>query len=433
MRFIQQLTETINPQLSSVVASVSRDNMLEQFYAIYIMRLCDKALLAELSILPDTANFFEKIWSEQTERDIICQELSLSHHLKKDKTLKLISASSPLIYQQIKQQANKENLPIFDFLQQHINDIKTLFPIWIDLVIAQEILSAEPQADVQVENLNDTANIDNNNANINNNIDNQEQAVYPELLKSNKKSKRKKGQALRRKKPANSQDATQHKKILTIAIVLLILNLMIVGVLLWLKKISDAETEVILTPEQAINNEPSLAKEPEKQVNSQDIAVFSAKPSEDKDKIPTQAPQENGKNGTQFEQANSKNIVISSAQPIQAVPPAQANNQGFVMQPAPPAQATNQNMAVPPAQPAQPMNVPPNRQSNIPPPAQQMPIYNEPAIVNPPPQQPMPNERVFEFGNDRNDYGNNGGISEAEFKELTNVEIVAEDVENQAE
>ncbi len=87
-------------------------------------------------------------------------------------------------------------------------------------------------------------------------------------------------------------------------------------------------------------------------------------------------------------------------------------------------------MAVPPAQPPQPMGMPPNPQMNMQ--QQPMPAYNEPPVIDNPPQQSMsmtqsPSEMVFEFNN------NDSGISEAQLDELTNVEIISEKLENEAQ
>ncbi len=452
MRFIQQLTETINPQLSDIVSSVSSDNMLEQFYAIYIMRLCDKALLAQLSVMTDTTNLLEKVWSQKSHRDMICHELSISHHLEEEMTLQLISQASPLVYQHVAQQANTDGVTIFDFLQSHIGDIKTLFPIWIDSVISRAILSGEPQADVEapmpsapIEENNECAEITPpeptptpsvNPENLDD-VENKEQPVYTNLPRGKKRVRGKKTKSPRRKKPATPQDKARIKKILIIAIPLIVLNLIIVIAWLWFKKTSDAQAnepaEVVLTQQQDPNNQdypipPAQPIEP----NNQDMAT------------PPQQPQQMGIPPQQPQQANGQNIAVPPAQPQQpinqnvGVPPQQPQqpiNQNMVVPPAQPPQANYQNM-VPPAQPQQPMMdmPPPNVQMNMQqPPPQQMPAYEPPVVNNPPPQQSMsisqsPNEMVFEFNNN-----DNGGITEEQLDELTNVEIIAEELENETQ
>ncbi len=440
MRFIQQLTETINPRLSDIISSVPSDNMLEQFYAIYIMRLCDKALLAQLSVLTDTSNLFERAWTQKSHRDIICRELSQSHHLEEELTFQLISEASPLVYQQIEQQANHEGLSVFDFLQSHVNDIKMFFPIWIDSVISKAILSGEPQKDVEPPTvpsaLIDNDEVDENFTEMNTadtpapienqdivenintpNVDAEEQPAYAGLAKGKKKTKRKKTKAPRRKKPLSEQDKARRKKILIIAIPLIILNFIIIGAWLWFKKTSDAEKftqdEVILTTQQNEDNQ-GYAVPPAQPIesNNQDMGMF-----------PPQPPQADGQNmgmpPQQGQQANGQNMGVPPMNQ-NMVPPAQ---------PPQPQPSINQNM-VPPAQPPQPMNMPPNGQMDMQP-QPPMPAYNEPPVVNAPPQQPTaviqsPNEMVFEFNNN-----DEGGISEAQLDELTNVEIISEKLENQ--
>ncbi len=320
MRFIQQLTETINPQLSHIVSSVPSDNMLEQFYAIYIMRLCDKALLAQLSVMTDTSKLFENIWSEKSQRDIICHELSLSHHLEEKLTLQLISEASPLVYQRIKQQASEDGLSIFDFLQTHVSEIKTLFPIWIDSIISEAILSGKPQADVEPPVMPSTS-INNDIANIapeptastnlqgeqNTNAETEEQPAYADLPKTKKRVKGKKVTTPRGKKPINAKKNSKLKKILMVVIPLFILNLIILGVWLWSKKTANTENsatnEVILTEQQDPNNP--------------DYPVPQAQPLD----------------------ANGQDMMLQDNNPNMAVAPQQ------------PAQANGQNMAVPPTQP----------------------------------------------------------------------------------
>ncbi len=333
MRFIQQLTETINPQLSHIISSVESDNMLEQFYAIYIMRLCDKALLAQLSVMTDTSNLLERVWSQKSHRDIICHELSMSHYLDEKMTLQLISEASPLVYQSIKQQADASGLSIFDFLQSHVGDIKTLFPIWIDSVISRAILSGEPQADVEppshstpieendmtemattepspaVDNQNIAENLDNAE------IESEEQPAYADLPRTKKRAKGKKATTPRRKKPASPQDKARLKKILIVAIPLVILNLIVVVAWLWFKKTSDKQSpeqaEVILTQQQNENNQGDIVP-PAEPLQDNQANQGMAMPLE-------QMPQVNGQNmqmppAQQMPQANGQNMQMPPAQ-----------------------------------------------------------------------------------------------------------------------
>ncbi len=403
MRFIQQLTRIVNPQLSHILLSVPSDNMLEQFYAVYIVRLCDKGLLARLSIVPDTANLFEKVWSDSYHRNIICHELSLSHHLEEETTQQLISASSPLVYQQIKQQAYAENLPVFDFLQQHINQAKNFLPIWVELVIPKAILSGEPQ---QYEQPTPTTAVNDNvvdaldGQNMKNlNIDDEELPPYINPSRRKKKSRLKKKQRPR-KKSTKARDKNKVKKILIIVIALMLLTSILVGAWFWYKHYQAENTTVILTPEQPTEENAPVPEEDieeQEQTDNQDIAVFSAIP-------------------------HNQNIAVPHVQPPQA------SKQKKTVPPAQPPQANNQNFDVPPAQPPQPMNAPPP----IPQPQEPIIAYDEPPMVNnPPPQQPMqpPNGSgmIFEFNNNND----SGGISEAKFNELTDEEIIAENAENQ--
>ncbi|MBS9779018.1 MAG: hypothetical protein KGV51_00175 [Moraxellaceae bacterium] len=427
MRFIQQLTETINPRLSHIISSVPSENMLEQFYTIYIMRLCDKSLLIRLSGLTDNSSLFTTIWTKKYQQETICHELSISHHLEEELTLQLISEASPLVYQYIAQQATQENQTIFDFLKKNTHDIKSTLPIWVDLVIPKEVLSDDIQE-------NPEPFIKNNNtsqANISNIINNEEiqdknekQDPYPNLVQASKKT------SLNHKKPSIShQKKTQSDKILKILIVLLIiLTLIILGALVWFKKISDAEqTEVILTPEQPINNNVPIGADipmipmlvdpraMQAQANNQNIAVQPAQPHQANNQNiaissaqPSQANNQNiSKSAAQPPQTNNQNIAISSAQP------SQANNQNISKSPAQPPQVNNQNVTVPPAQ--------------LPPP-QAMPRYNEPPIINAPPARQPANEMVFEY-NENTD----GLLSEAQIVELSSEEIVSEPLENQAQ
>ncbi len=459
MRFIQQLTETINPQLSHIVSSVSSDNMLEQFYAIYIMRLCDKALLAQLSLMTDTSNLFEKVWSQKSHRDIICHELSVSHYLEEDVTLQLLNEASPLVYQDIEQKATADDVTIFDFLQPHVDDIKTLFPIWIDSVIPRAILSGEPQEDVDpttlvsapveennevAENAEDidsaepTPSADAEIDNIAENVENEEQPTYVDLPKTDKRTRRKKGKPARRKKPPSPRDSARRKKILIIAIPFVILNLIVVGALIFLKKAEDTktpeQTEVVLTAQQDEVNQGYAVPPAELPEANQDMEM-----------VPElqQPPQVDGQNmpipPQQAQQPmNQQNMPMppqQAQQPInqQNMPmPPQQPQQNMAVPPAQPPQANYQNM--PPVPPQQPMDMPPNAQMNMPPPPPQMPAYNEPPVVNNPPPQPSmsinqsSNATVFEFSNN-----NESGISEAQLDELTNVEIIAEELENESQ
>ncbi len=142
MYLIQILNQQINPKLSQLLPHLSpmlRDNILEQVYALCVVRLCDEYLLSQLSA--GMPNLFEQIWIQAEQRRLICQQLSATHHIDEESVQQLIYQVIPLIYQCIMQQASKQQLSVYQLLQSQLDISKTMLPVWVGSVIPMEILT----------------------------------------------------------------------------------------------------------------------------------------------------------------------------------------------------------------------------------------------------------------------------------------------------
>ncbi len=142
MYLIQILNQQINPKLSQLLPHLSpmlRDNILEQVYALCVVRLCDESLLSQLSA--GMPNLFEQIWTQTEHRQLICQQLSATHHIDEESVQQLVYQVIPLIYQCMMQQASKQQLSVYQLLQSQLDISKTMLPVWVGSVIPTEVLT----------------------------------------------------------------------------------------------------------------------------------------------------------------------------------------------------------------------------------------------------------------------------------------------------
>jgi len=142
MNIIDQLEQTVTPAVmgnddSNNVAYVS---LLEQFYAVLAARLAVPQVYSQLlrddqvtTSNVDESSLFEQLWQDKILQEIIVQELSVTHHIDKQRAEQLITSAAPLAYRELKVLANGQFLPAF--LQEKQAVLRPYLPIWATAVI----------------------------------------------------------------------------------------------------------------------------------------------------------------------------------------------------------------------------------------------------------------------------------------------------------
>ncbi len=146
----QHITPNIEPRLLQQLTKVSCDNVLGQFFAICLVRLSDKRLLGKLSAMQASAHptptLLEQIWTQEEQRELICQQLSATHHIDENIVKQLIYQVTPLLYHCIDEQAIQKQITLYDFLLTHLEEAKAMLPMWVDAVIPVAVLTGKEQA-----------------------------------------------------------------------------------------------------------------------------------------------------------------------------------------------------------------------------------------------------------------------------------------------
>jgi len=142
MNIIDQLEQTVTPAVignddSNNVAYVS---LLEQFYAVLAARLAVPQVYSQLlrndQVTTSNINessLFEQLWQDKILQETIVQELSVTHHIDKQRAEQLITSAAPLAYRELKVLANGQFLPAF--LQDRQAALRPYLPIWSAAVI----------------------------------------------------------------------------------------------------------------------------------------------------------------------------------------------------------------------------------------------------------------------------------------------------------
>ncbi len=143
MSLIDQLDEIVSTAVLGTDSNVSHLLLLEQFYAIFMMRLAQPAVYSQLlrgsqqdTLInsPSNATLFEQLWQIISERQLLIDELAAHHHIDTHTTEKLLVNATPLAYQELKNLANGQFLPAF--LQDQQSSLRPYLPVWANKVIS---------------------------------------------------------------------------------------------------------------------------------------------------------------------------------------------------------------------------------------------------------------------------------------------------------
>ncbi|MEN6669895.1 OmpA family protein [Psychrobacter sp. B38] len=145
MDIINHLTRTVSPAVLGDDSSPAKQNLLEQFYAIFAARLSDQETYDRFgheNIARDDQKFYDRVWTDDTHRDQIARELAAKHNVDQTAARGLIAMAAPLAFHEIKSLAG--NTPVPQFLNDNLNSYQHHIPAWASTVLPAGMLAAAP-------------------------------------------------------------------------------------------------------------------------------------------------------------------------------------------------------------------------------------------------------------------------------------------------
>ncbi|MGO2214014.1 OmpA family protein [Psychrobacter alimentarius] len=155
MDIISHLTRTVSPAVLGDDHSPAKQNLLEQFYAIFAARLADANTynrFANENIGRDDQQFYDRVWTEDAHRDQIARELATKHDVDQTAARGLVAMAAPLAFHEIKSLAG--NTPVPQFLNDNLDSYQHHIPAWASTVLPAGLLAATPA--VAGEHISDT-------------------------------------------------------------------------------------------------------------------------------------------------------------------------------------------------------------------------------------------------------------------------------------
>lgn len=155
MDIISHLTRTVSPAILGDDHSPTKQNLLEQFYAIFAARLADANTynrFANENIGRDDQQFYDRVWTEDAHRDQIARELATKHDVDQTAARGLVAMAAPLAFHEIKSLAG--NTPVPQFLNDNLDSYQHHIPAWASTVLPAGMLAATPA--VAGEHISDT-------------------------------------------------------------------------------------------------------------------------------------------------------------------------------------------------------------------------------------------------------------------------------------
>lgn len=158
MDIINHLTRTVSPAVLGDDHSPAKQNLLEQFYAIFSARLADANtynLFANENIGRDDQQFYDRVWTEDAHRDQIARELATKHDVDQTAARGLVAMAAPLAFHEIKSLAG--NTPVPQFLNDNLDSYQHHIPAWASTVLPASMLAATPAAGAHISDTVSTA------------------------------------------------------------------------------------------------------------------------------------------------------------------------------------------------------------------------------------------------------------------------------------
>ena len=147
MDIISHLTRTVSPAVLADDHSPAKQNLLEQFYAIFAARLANNdtySRFANENIARDDSAFYDRVWTEGAHRDQISRELANAHGVDETASHGLIAMAAPLAFHEIKSLAG--TTPVPQFLNDNLNSYQHHIPTWAGAVLPASAIAAKPAA-----------------------------------------------------------------------------------------------------------------------------------------------------------------------------------------------------------------------------------------------------------------------------------------------
>ncbi|WP_201596839.1 OmpA family protein [Psychrobacter vallis] len=136
MDIIQHLTRTVSPAVLGDDHNPAKQNLLEQFYAIFAARLADKETygrFANENIARDDQGFYDRVWTDGSHRDQISRELASEHNVDTTAARGLTAMAAPLAFHEIKSLAG--STPVPQFLNENRTNYENHIPAWASTVL----------------------------------------------------------------------------------------------------------------------------------------------------------------------------------------------------------------------------------------------------------------------------------------------------------
>lgn len=145
MDIISHLKRTVSPAVLGDDQSPAKQNLLEQFYAIFAARLADNETynrFANEDVARDDQGFYDRVWTDGAHRDQISRELAGKHNVDATAARGLIAMAAPLAYHEIKSLAG--STPVPQFLNDNLSSYQHHIPAWASAVIPAGMVAAAP-------------------------------------------------------------------------------------------------------------------------------------------------------------------------------------------------------------------------------------------------------------------------------------------------
>lgn len=142
MDIISHLTRTVSPAVMGDDQSPAKKSLLEQFYAIFAARLADNdtyGRFANENIARDDQGFYDRVWTNDTQRDRISRELAGAHNVDATAARGLIAMAAPLAYHEIKSLAG--TTPVPQFLNDNLANYQHHIPVWASAVVPAAMIA----------------------------------------------------------------------------------------------------------------------------------------------------------------------------------------------------------------------------------------------------------------------------------------------------
>ena len=145
MDIISHLTRTVSPMVLGDDHTPAKQGLLKQFYAIFAARLADKETynrFANETINREDQGFYNRVWTDESQRDHLATELATEHHVDSAVARGLVATAAPLAYHEIKSLAG--TTPVPQFLEDNRDNYQHHIPLWAAAMVPAGVVAGAP-------------------------------------------------------------------------------------------------------------------------------------------------------------------------------------------------------------------------------------------------------------------------------------------------